>query len=175
MRPTEKAPGLAYFGASRPGLYSIPSQFRGRGSWMREHVCGPSTSPKRKSQESRPSHDAVCAIAQEVSVFWYLSDTKRRERLSIQCSYLVHHVMQCNVATISSPCLRSIRMLQTQRNLNSAKQNSHRARLDCTGRGHLVPELLLVFSDGAVPPGDRLVLAHHDVLGNLVEQSIKCQ
>ena len=36
---------------------------------------------------------------------------------------------------------------------------------------HLLPQVVLVLGNAAVPPGDGLVLAHHDVLGDLVEQS----
>lgn len=33
---------------------------------------------------------------------------------------------------------------------------------------HLLTEMVLVCSDGSVPPSNRLVLAHHDVLCNFV-------
>ena len=36
---------------------------------------------------------------------------------------------------------------------------------------HLLPEVVLVVTNGAVPSCHGLVLAHHDVLGDLVEQS----
>lgn len=38
-------------------------------------------------------------------------------------------------------------------------------------RHHLLPEVVLVLANGAVPSSDSLVLTHHDILGNLVEQS----
>lgn len=38
---------------------------------------------------------------------------------------------------------------------------------------HLLSQMVLVFGDTAVPSGNGLVLAHHDILGNLVEQSIQ--
>lgn len=43
--------------------------------------------------------------------------------------------------------------------------------LDSTGSNHLLLQVLLVLADAAVPAGDGLVLAHHDVLGDLVEES----
>lgn len=45
------------------------------------------------------------------------------------------------------------------------------ASLDGTGSNHLPLQVLLVLADAAVPAGDGLVLAHHDVLGDLVEES----
>ena len=45
-------------------------------------------------------------------------------------------------------------------------------RLDSTGANHLLPQVVLVLTNGAIPPSHSLVLAHHDVLGNLVEQSV---
>ena len=44
-------------------------------------------------------------------------------------------------------------------------------RLESTGRSHLLAEVVLVLGNATVPPADRLVLAHHNVLGNLVKQS----
>ena len=46
-------------------------------------------------------------------------------------------------------------------------------RLDRAGSNHLLLQVLLVGADAAVPAGDGLVLAHHDVLGDLVEESVK--
>lgn len=43
--------------------------------------------------------------------------------------------------------------------------------LDGAGSNHLLLQVLLVRADAAVPAGDGLVLAHHDVLGDLVEES----
>jgi hypothetical protein len=43
--------------------------------------------------------------------------------------------------------------------------------LDGTGSNHLLLQVLLVLADAAIPAGDGLVLAHHDVLGDLVEES----
>ena len=43
--------------------------------------------------------------------------------------------------------------------------------LDLSHGQHLVPEVVLVLSNGAVPAADGLVLADHDVLGDLVEES----
>lgn len=45
------------------------------------------------------------------------------------------------------------------------------ASLDGAGSNHLLLQVLLVLADAAVPAGDGLVLAHHDVLGDLVEES----
>lgn len=36
---------------------------------------------------------------------------------------------------------------------------------------HLLSQVVLVLGNTAVPSGDGFVLTHHDVLGNLVEQS----
>jgi hypothetical protein len=43
--------------------------------------------------------------------------------------------------------------------------------LHLTHGHHFLSEIVLVLADAAIPSFDRLVLAHHDVLGNLVEQS----
>jgi len=43
--------------------------------------------------------------------------------------------------------------------------------LDGTGAEHLVTEVLLVSTDGAIPATDGLVLADHDILGDLVEKT----
>ena len=45
------------------------------------------------------------------------------------------------------------------------------ACLDGAGSNHLPLQVLLVLADAAVPASDGLVLAHHDVLGDLVEKS----
>lgn len=42
--------------------------------------------------------------------------------------------------------------------------------LDGAGGDHLLLQVLLVLADAAVPAGDGLVLAHHDVFGDLVEE-----
>ena len=44
-------------------------------------------------------------------------------------------------------------------------------RLNGAGSQHLLAQVLLVLADRAVPARDGPVLAHHDVLGDLVEQS----
>ena len=46
-----------------------------------------------------------------------------------------------------------------------------RQSLDGAGRNHLLPQVVLVLRDPAIPSADGLVLAHHDVLGDFVEQS----
>lgn len=43
--------------------------------------------------------------------------------------------------------------------------------LNGTGRQHLVTEVVLVVTDGAVPAADSLVLTDHDVLSNLIEET----
>jgi hypothetical protein len=43
--------------------------------------------------------------------------------------------------------------------------------LDCTSGLHLLPQVVLVLSDRAIPSADGLVLAYHDVFRDLVEQS----
>lgn len=45
------------------------------------------------------------------------------------------------------------------------------SRLDSTLGNHLLAEVVLVFTNAAVPAADGLVLADHDVLGDLVEES----
>lgn len=58
---------------------------------------------------------------------------------------------------------------------SSPSLRSSTRSLDSTGSNHLLLEVLLVLADGAVPAGHGLVLADHDVLGDLVEQSgISC-
>jgi len=42
--------------------------------------------------------------------------------------------------------------------------------LDGTRRHHLLPQVVLVVPNGAVPSADGLVLAYHDVLRNLIKQ-----
>lgn len=42
--------------------------------------------------------------------------------------------------------------------------------LNLPHRDHLLPQVVLVLANAAVPSSDRLVLADHDVLGNLVKQ-----
>ena len=43
--------------------------------------------------------------------------------------------------------------------------------LNRTGRNHLLPEIVLVLSNIAIPPSNSLVLTHHDILCNFIEQS----
>jgi hypothetical protein len=52
------------------------------------------------------------------------------------------------------------------------RDKQERKRLDGAGRNHLPLEVLLVLADAAIPAGDGLVLAHHDVLGDLVEETV---
>jgi hypothetical protein len=40
---------------------------------------------------------------------------------------------------------------------------------DLPHRYHLLAEVILIFADTAIPALDRLVLAYHDVFGDLVE------
>jgi len=47
------------------------------------------------------------------------------------------------------------------------------AALHRTRGHHLLPQMVLIFSNRAVPSPNSLVLAHHNVLGNLVEQSVR--
>jgi hypothetical protein len=44
--------------------------------------------------------------------------------------------------------------------------------LKSTERRHLLAEMILVLADAAVPSSHRLVLTHHNVLCDLVEQSV---
>lgn len=43
---------------------------------------------------------------------------------------------------------------------------------DSTGRNHLLAQVVLVLGDGAVPRPDGPVLAHQDLLGDLVEEAV---
>jgi hypothetical protein len=52
-------------------------------------------------------------------------------------------------------------------------KRSWETSLDGTGSNHPLLQVLLVLADAAVPAGDGLVLAHHDVLGDLVEESVR--
>ena len=49
-------------------------------------------------------------------------------------------------------------------------RRQHRNRLDGAGRHHLLPQVVLVLADAALPPPHRLLLAHHDFLCDLVKQ-----
>lgn len=46
------------------------------------------------------------------------------------------------------------------------------AFLDGTGRNHLLAEVVLVLGDRAVPLLDGLLVAHENLLGNLVEETV---
>jgi len=43
--------------------------------------------------------------------------------------------------------------------------------LNLSHRNHLLPQIILILSNRAVPSPNRLVLAHHDILGNFVKKS----
>lgn len=51
------------------------------------------------------------------------------------------------------------------------EQASGNRHLDLAGVDHLLSEVVLVLADGTIPSADSLVLAHHDVFGNLVQES----
>ena len=53
----------------------------------------------------------------------------------------------------------------------SSQSQPNLVNLDGSGRHHLLPQVVLVLSDRAIPSADCLVLAYHDVLCDLVEQS----
>lgn len=44
--------------------------------------------------------------------------------------------------------------------------------LDSSGIHHLLTQVVLVLSNGAVPSANSLVFAYQDVLGNLVQKSV---
>jgi len=46
------------------------------------------------------------------------------------------------------------------------------SRSDRTHRFHLLLQMLLVRADAPVPPSNGLVLAYHDIFGDLVEQPV---
>jgi len=77
---------------------------------------------------------------------------------------------------IMNPALRPLllrtRVPQLGKRMQFAKIIKQRLSKD-TGRRHLLAEVVLVLADRAVPPADSLVLADHDVLGNLVEETEK--
>jgi hypothetical protein len=56
------------------------------------------------------------------------------------------------------------------------RTNCHASRsLDRVAGQHLLAQVVLVLADGALPLSGGLVLADHDVLGDLVEESVvKC-
>lgn len=47
--------------------------------------------------------------------------------------------------------------------------------LDGTTSHHLLPKMVLVLPDGTIPFPDGPVLAHKNILGNFIEQSISTQ
>jgi len=52
--------------------------------------------------------------------------------------------------------------------LSQKKKNKRKSLLHASSCQHLLPEVVLVLANGAVPLVNRPVLAHEDVLGNLV-------
>jgi hypothetical protein len=69
------------------------------------------------------------------------------------------------------PLLFAARVPQFRKRMLLAKTLIQR-HLEGTKRRHLLSEMVLVLADAAVPSSDCLVFTHHDVLGNLVEQSV---
>ena len=47
----------------------------------------------------------------------------------------------------------------------------HHGRSDGTFADHLLPKMILVFADAAVPASYRPILADHDVFSNLIQQA----
>ena len=70
-----------------------------------------------------------------------------------------------------SCCCPILLLLSVRAGITNASQR--RRALDGARSNHLLLQVLLVRADAAVPAGDGLVLAHHDVLGDLVEESVK--
>lgn len=78
---------------------------------------------------------------------------------------------------ILKPALRPLLLLylrSTARRTHATCETIPKIRLESTSRRHLLAEMVLVLANGSVPPADGLVLAHHNVLRDLVKQSIHC-
>lgn len=55
----------------------------------------------------------------------------------------------------------------------AARQAAQRINLDSASLKHLLAEVVLVLADAGVPSTDGLVLADHDILCDLVEESVE--
>jgi hypothetical protein len=42
--------------------------------------------------------------------------------------------------------------------------------LDLAFSKHLLPQVVLIFSNSTIPPSDGLVLTHHNIFGNLIKK-----
>jgi hypothetical protein len=62
----------------------------------------------------------------------------------------------------------------TARRTHATCETTPSIRLESTSRRHLLAEMVLVLADASVPPADGLVFANHNVLCNLVKQSVRC-
>jgi hypothetical protein len=84
----------------------------------------------------------------------------------------------CNNPTHTSPQCITFWFSHLDFNLNlifdAEERKMENAGLDSSGSQHLLPQVVLVLADRARPLSDGLVLADHDVLGDLVEQSGGC-
>lgn len=63
------------------------------------------------------------------------------------------------------------RVLQLGKCMSFRKNNLNQNLSKDTSRRHLLAEMVLVLANRSVPPCDCLVLANHDILGNLVEET----
>jgi hypothetical protein len=68
------------------------------------------------------------------------------------------------VCCVKSPLLETLLRFFKKKSLRV-----HQTSLDGTSRNHLLAEIVLVFANAAIPLLNRLVLAHQNLLGNLVE------
>ena len=79
---------------------------------------------------------------------------------------------------ILKTCSKAITFLlylrSAARRTRVTSENTPKIRLESTGRRHLLAEVVLVLANASVPPADGLVFADHDILRNLVEQSVVC-
>jgi hypothetical protein len=58
------------------------------------------------------------------------------------------------------------------RKTHASHENPTESHLKSTKRRHLLSEMVLVLANSSVPSSNCLVFAHHDVLCDLVEQSV---
>jgi hypothetical protein len=78
---------------------------------------------------------------------------------------------------ILNPALRLLLLLHTRpavQETHLSRRNPTEGHLERTSRCHLLAEMALVLADASVPSAHSLVLTHHDVLCDLVEQSATC-
>jgi hypothetical protein len=78
---------------------------------------------------------------------------------------------------ILKPASRPLLLLylrSTARRTHETRETTPKIRLESTSRRHLLAEMVLVLANASVPSADGLVFANHNVLCNLVKQSVDC-